>query len=58
MAAVSLAPRPLLFGWLCLTAVLLTLDHFRETEKGLWLLPLVFFIWVNCTAPGYTGWQC
>ncbi len=47
IAAVSLAPRPLLFGWLCLTGVLLILDHFRRTGKGLWLLPPLFVIWIN-----------
>ncbi len=47
LAGVSLAPRPELFGWLCLTALLLILDHFRRTRKGLWLLPLLFFVWIN-----------
>ena len=47
IVCVSLAPRTLLFGWLCLTALLLTLDHFRRTGKGLWFVPLVFAIWIN-----------
>ncbi len=47
MAAVSLAPRPLLFGWVCLTGLLLILDRFRETGRGLWLMPPLFIIWIN-----------
>jgi len=47
LGCVSLAPRPLLFGWLCLTGVLMVLDRFRTTGKGLWLLPPLFFIWIN-----------
>ena len=47
LAAVSLAPRPLLFGWLCLTGLLLLLDHFRETGRGLWLMPPLFLVWIN-----------
>lgn len=47
LAGVALAPRPLVFGWLCLTGVLLILDRFRETGKGLWLLPPLFFVWIN-----------
>ena len=47
IGCVSLAPRPLLFGWVCLTGVLLVLDRFRETGKGLWLLPPIFAIWIN-----------
>lgn len=47
LAAVSLAPRPELFGWVCLSALLLLLDHFRRSGHGLWLLPLLFFAWSN-----------
>lgn len=47
LAAVSLAPRPELFGWVCLTALLLILDHFRRTGKGLWYLPALFLVWIN-----------
>ena len=47
IGCVSLAPRTLLFGWLCLTGLLLLLDHFRRTGKGLWLLPPLFALWVN-----------
>jgi hypothetical protein len=43
----SLAPRTLLFGWLCLTTLLLVVDHFRRTGKGLWILPPLFALWIN-----------
>ena len=39
LAGVSMAPRTLLFGWLCMVALMLVLDYFRRTEKGVWLLP-------------------
>ena len=47
VGTVGLAPRPLLFGWLCLIGVLLVLDRFRRTGTGLWLLPPLFLIWIN-----------
>ena len=47
LGSVSLAPRPLLFGWLCLSGMLLILDHFRRTGSALWLLPPLFLIWIN-----------
>ncbi len=47
IGCVSLCPRPVLFGWLCLTGVLLVLDHFRRTGRGLWLLPPLFLLWIN-----------
>jgi len=47
LAAVSIGPRTLLFGWLCLVGVLIVLDRFRRTGKGLWLMPLVFALWIN-----------
>ncbi len=47
LAAVSIGPRTLLFGWLCMVGVLIVLDRFRRTGKGLWLLPLVFLAWIN-----------
>ncbi len=30
LAGVSIAPRTLLFGWLCMVCLLLVLDHFRR----------------------------
>ncbi len=47
LAGVSLAPRTLLFGWLCMEGLLLILDRFSRTGKGLWMLPPLFAIWIN-----------
>ncbi len=47
LGVVSIGPRTLLFGWLCMVALLLVLDHFRRTGRGLWLLPLLFALWIN-----------
>lgn len=43
----SLYPRTILFGWICMTVLLLVLDHFRRTGHGLWLLPPLFALWIN-----------
>ncbi len=37
----------LLFGWLCMVGLLLVLDRFRLSERGLWLLPPLFALWIN-----------
>jgi len=47
LGGVSMAPRMLLFGWLCLMGVLLIVDHFKRTGGGLWLLPPIFLLWIN-----------
>ena len=47
LGGVSMAPRMLLFGWLCLMGVLLILDHFKQTGRGLWLMPPLFALWIN-----------
>ena len=47
LAGVSIAPRTLLFGWLCMVCLLLVLDHFRCAGSGLWLLPPLFALWIN-----------
>src|ERR1019366_7575281 len=47
LGGVSIAPRMLLFGWLCMVGLLLVLDRFRRTGKGLWLLPPLFALWIN-----------
>ena len=47
LGVVSFGPRILLFGWLCMTGLLLVLDHFQRTEEGLWLLPPLFALWIN-----------
>jgi len=47
LGGVSMAPRTLLFGWLCLVALQLVLDRFNRTGGGLWLLPPLFALWIN-----------
>jgi len=47
LAVVSIGPRMLLFGWLCMVLLLLTLDHFWRTRRGVWLLPPLFALWIN-----------
>jgi hypothetical protein len=43
----SFGPRMMHFGWLCLVALLLVLQRFEDTGKGLWLLPPIFALWIN-----------
>jgi|SRR5271157_338081 len=47
LGIVCIGPRPLLFGWLCMMALLLVLDHFARKRNGLWLLPPLFALWIN-----------
>ena len=47
LGGVSFGPRTLLFGWLCLVALLLIVDEFKRTGRGLWLLPPLFALWIN-----------
>ena len=47
LGGVSMAPRTLLFGWLCMMGLLLALDRFKRTGKGLWVLPPIFALWIN-----------
>ena len=47
LGGVSMAPRMLLFGWLCMMGLLLILDRFQRTGKGIWLLPPLFASWIN-----------
>jgi hypothetical protein len=47
LGVVSIGPRTLLFGWLCMVGLLLVLDRFQRTGKGLWLLPPLFALWIN-----------
>lgn len=48
IGSVSFGPRPLLFGWVCLLALLIILDHYRSTRSSaLWVLPLLFCLWIN-----------
>jgi len=48
LGSVSFGPRPLLFGWLCLVALLLLVQRFQRGKKGIWLLPPLFAVWINC----------
>jgi hypothetical protein len=47
LGGVSMAPRMLLFGWLCLMGLLLILDRYKQTGRGLWLMPPLFLLWIN-----------
>jgi hypothetical protein len=47
LGVVSIGPRTLLFGWSCMVGLLLMLDRFQRTGKGLWLLPPLFLLWIN-----------
>jgi hypothetical protein len=47
LGVVSIGPRTLLFGWLCMVGLLLVLDRFQRSGKGLWLLPPLFVLWIN-----------
>jgi hypothetical protein len=47
MISVSMGPRTVMFGWLCLVVELFLLQEFREGRDRLWLLPLLFAVWIN-----------
>jgi hypothetical protein len=47
LSIVSIGPRTLLFGWLCMVGLLLVLDLFRRKRQGLWFLPPLFALWIN-----------
>jgi hypothetical protein len=47
LGGVSIAPRTLLFGWLCMVGLLILLDRLQRTGKGLWLLAPLFGLWIN-----------
>jgi hypothetical protein len=55
LGAVSIGPRVLLFGWLCMVALLIVLDRFQRTGKGLWVLPPLFALWINLHASWVFG---
>jgi len=55
LGTVSMGPRMLLFGWLCLVGLLLVVDHFRQTGRGLWLVPPLFALWINLHASWLFG---
>jgi len=43
----SFGPRMHNFGYLCLTVLLIALERFQQTGKGVWLIPPVFAVWIN-----------
>jgi hypothetical protein len=47
LGSYSFGPRTHQFGWLCLTSLLLVLERFQRTGKGLWVLPPLFALWIN-----------
>ena len=47
LGAVSIGPRVLLFGWLCMVGLLIALDRYQRIGKGLWILPVLFALWIN-----------
>ena len=51
----SLGPRMFHFGYACFVAVLLVLEHFQTTGKGLWVLPTIFALWINLHASWVYG---
>ena len=55
LGAVSIGPRVLLFGWLCMMGLLVVLDRFQRTSKGLWILPPLFALWINLHASWVFG---
>ena len=43
----SSGPRMHHFGYLCLIVLLIALERFQQTGKGLWLVPPLFAVWIN-----------
>ena len=58
LGVVSIGPRTLLFGWLCMAGLLVVLDRFRRTGKGLWTLPLLLRFGSISILPGHLEWSC
>lgn len=52
---VSLAPRTLLFGWLCLILELGILWELREGRDRTAWLPLLFLVWINTHGSWFIG---
>ena len=47
LATVSMGPRTLMFGWLCLILELAVLTAFSAGNDQLWTLPPLFALWIN-----------
>jgi hypothetical protein len=54
-ATVSLAPRTLLFGWLCLVAELAVLWNLEKGRDHTAWLPVIFLFWVNLHGSWFVG---
>lgn len=54
-ATVSLAPRTLLFGWVCLVVELAVLWHLEKGRDFTVWLPVVFLFWVNLHGSWFIG---
>lgn len=54
-ATVSLAPRTLLFGWLCLVAELAVLWNLEKGRDHTAWLPFIFLFWVNAHGSWFIG---
>lgn len=54
-ATVSLAPRTLLFGWLCLVAELAVLWNLEKGRDYTAWLPMIFLFWVNAHGSWFIG---
>ncbi len=48
LATVSFGPRTILFGYVYLVILLITLQRFRQRGKApLWVIPILFCLWAN-----------
>ena len=47
LGSYSFGPHVHHFGWVCLIVLLLVLERFQRTGKGLWVLPPLFALWIN-----------
>jgi hypothetical protein len=47
LGSYSIGPHMHHFGWFCMAVLLLVLQHFEDTGRGLWLLPPLFLLWIN-----------
>lgn len=47
LGSYSFGPRMMHFGWLCLVALMLLLEHLDRAPKLAWLLPPLFAVWIN-----------
>jgi hypothetical protein len=56
LGRVSLGPRMILFGYLCLVLLLIVLQRFRRTGTApLWIIPPLFCVWVNAHGSWFLG---